>query len=172
MAKLIERNNYPYYSKQTAALLRTLPDSYTVYTGAVRALMGGDLSEFLVVGPTGLFGIETAEDAGKYKGITNDRYLYFTAVDAKKPKQVASPLNAAVLNSGPLTGVLRKKGMPCTMQYAAYFPAATELDIRQTARLIIHPFSDDEALLRFIVENSDTLTDSDIAGIRAVVESL
>ena len=173
MAKLIVKNNHFGYSRQTAELLQTLPESYTIYTGAVRALMTEEPSEFLVVGPTGIFGLETAEAAGKYKGVTDNGFLFFTAVDSAKAKQVTNPLNAAVLNSGSLSGILRRKGLPCTMQYAAYFPAATELDIKQTSpRFTMHPFSSGEALLQFITGGETVLSESDVAAICAAVESL
>ena len=173
MAQLIERNGFKEYSKQTAELLQTLPESYTVYSGAARAMMGSGITEFVVVGPTGIFSLQTAQDAGRYKGPSADRYLFFSKPGDKSVKQVKNPLNAAVTDATAVSTALRKNGLSISFAYAAYFPNATEEpDITHNARVSISAFTRGQDLLAFILKGGTALSADEVAAVRRVIEAL
>ena len=173
MAQLIERNGFKEYSKQTAELLQPLPESYTVYSGAARAMMGSGITEFVVVGPTGIFSLQTAQDAGRYKGPSADRYLFFSKPGDKSVKQVKNPLNAAVTDATAVSTALRKNGLGISFAYAAYFPNATEEpDITHNARVSVSAFTKGQDLLAFILKGGTALSADEVAAVRRVIEAL
>ncbi len=159
---------------KTQAILCSLPSEYNVIVNA-NIEYTGQKSELdsIVVGPTGVFIVETKNYSGIIRGNINDQYLQHVKISGGGNEYTSSfynPVKQVATHTYRLSGLLKSKGIDKYVHNCVFFSAKDiSLQIEETENSPTPIFMMRDHLLNHLTTFQPSLTSEDIDKITKII---